>query len=81
MINGTRFLRIIKAFVLVNDGTLSNDTRRAIKDIELGLDKAGADDEVLVVAGDNLSDFDISLFIDFARSQRRGSIALYDVRM
>jgi len=71
-----------KMITLVNDGTISNDTRLgAIRDIELALDNTGADDDMLVVAGDNLFDFDISLFMDFAKSHSDGvSIALYDVR-
>lgn len=67
---------------VINDGTASNETRLgAIRDIELALSRTGMDDDVLIVAGDNLFDFDMGLFIDFTRKHPDGvSVALYDVK-
>jgi glucose-1-phosphate thymidylyltransferase len=66
---------------LVDDGTMTNDTRLgAIRDMELAIREAYIDDDLLVIAGDNLFDLDLSAFLKFARSHDNGvSIALYDV--
>lgn len=71
-----------KKVTVINDGTTSNENRLgAIKDIALALDRAGMDDDILIIAGDNLFDFDMRVFMDFARSHADGvSIALYDVK-
>ena len=66
---------------IINDLTTSNENRLgAIRDIELALRSTGLDDDILVIAGDNLFDFDMAAFMDFARAHEDGvSIALYDV--
>ena len=44
-----------------DDGTVSNDDRRgAIGDMQFTIEKAGIDDDLFVVAGDNLFTFDLS---------------------
>lgn len=49
---------------VVDDGTSTNETRLgAVKDIALGLE--GNDDDVLVMAGDNVLDFSLLSFVDF----------------
>jgi glucose-1-phosphate thymidylyltransferase len=56
-----------------DDGTLSNDDRLgAIGDVAFVLDRIGAEDDLLVVAGDNLFDFSL---VDFAAFWQRNSIA------
>jgi glucose-1-phosphate thymidylyltransferase len=56
-----------------DDGTLSNDDRLgAIGDVDFVLDRIGAEDDLLVVAGDNLFDFSL---VDFAAFWQRNSIA------
>lgn len=67
---------------LVNDGTVSNETRLgAIRDMELAIEEGGIDDDILVIAGDNLFDFDLKKFISFARTNSDGvSLALYDIK-
>lgn len=66
---------------LADDGTLTNDTRLgAIRDMELAVRKGSIDDDLLVIAGDNLFDLDLKVFLKFARSHSDGvSVALYDV--
>jgi glucose-1-phosphate thymidylyltransferase len=66
---------------VVNDGSTDNESRLgAIKDIEFVIDRHRIDDDLLVVAGDNLFDLDLTAFIEFARSHSDGaSVALYDV--
>lgn len=67
---------------LINDRTLTNETRLgAIKDMELAIKEGAIDDDLLVVAGDNLFDFDLGAFLEFARSKGDVvSIAVYDVK-
>jgi glucose-1-phosphate thymidylyltransferase len=63
-----------------NDRTTSNDDRLgAIGDIAFVLERAGADDDLLVIAGDNLFDFSLVAFADFAREKGVASaVAVYD---
>jgi glucose-1-phosphate thymidylyltransferase len=67
---------------IINDGTLSNETRLgAIKDLNLVITGKAIDDDVLVVAGDNLFDLDLNKFLKFAKAKKEGvSIALYDIK-
>jgi len=47
-----------KKITVVDDGTSSNETRLgAVKDIQFAIDALGIDDDMLVIAGDNLLDF------------------------
>jgi glucose-1-phosphate thymidylyltransferase len=49
-----------------DDGTASNDDRLgAIGDVAFVLERAGADDDLLVIAGDNLFDFRLTDFVAF----------------
>ena len=53
---------------IIDDGTESNDTRLgAVKDIQLASE--GVDDDVLVMAGDNVLDFSLVPFISFSREK------------
>jgi len=63
-----------------DDGTVSNEDRLgAIGDIAFVLERTGLDDDVLVVAGDNLFDFDLSDFAAFADGKGVASaVAVYD---
>ncbi len=68
---------------VVDDKTTSNDDRLgAIGDLQLALNQAGANEEdILVVAGDNLFDFDLSAFVAFAQTKRpHAVIAAHDVK-
>src|SRR3954466_6302184 len=65
-----------------DDGTTTNETRLgAIGDIRFVLDEAGIDGEhLLVVAGDNLFDYELSDFVAFWRAKGDASaIAVHDV--
>ncbi len=68
---------------VVDDLTTSNDNRRgAIGDIVYTLKtKQIANEDLLVIAGDNLFDFDLSHFIEFSEKKRPNPvIAVYDVK-
>lgn len=66
---------------LVDDGTVTNETRLgAIRDMELAIREGSIDDDLLVIAGDNLFDLDLAAFLKFAEGHNDGvSVALYDV--
>jgi glucose-1-phosphate thymidylyltransferase len=64
-----------------DDGTTSNDDRLgAIGDMLFVVDRIGADDDLLVIAGDNLFDFQLSDLVAFWQTQGVASaVALRDV--
>lgn len=52
---------------VIDDGTETNETRLgAVRDIQLAVD--GIDEDVLVMAGDNMLDFSLRGFIDYQKS-------------
>jgi len=64
-----------------DDGTTTNDDRLgAIGDIRFVVEHAGIDDDLLVIAGDNLFEFSLAGFVDFWRAKREASaVGVYDV--
>ena len=68
--------------VVHDDGTASNEDRLgAIGDIQFVIERAGlAGEDLLVVAGDNLFDFELADFVSFWRSRAGGAaICVHDV--
>lgn len=65
-----------KNVVVHNDGTTSNDDRLgAIGDIDF----VGLDDDLLVVAGDNLFDYSLADYEAFWRKKGGSAVAVHDV--
>lgn len=63
---------------VLNDGTLSNEARLgAVKDIQFAIDSLKIDDDLLVIAGDNLLDFSLTKFIVYAKSKGTSCIMRY----
>ena len=63
---------------VVDDGTSSNETRLgAVKDIQYACDKLSLDDEMLVIAGDNVLDFSLTKFIEYAKEKNASCIMRY----
>ena len=55
---------------VVDDGTSTNETRLgAVKDILFAVNLLSIDDDLLVIAGDNVLDFSLGSFVDFAREK------------
>lgn len=55
---------------VVNDGTTTNETRLgAVRDLALGIESLKIDDDLLVLAGDNLLDFSLKGFLEYAREK------------
>lgn len=63
---------------VVDDGTESNETRLgAVSDIKYAIDKLELDDDMLVMAGDNVLDFSLTKFISYAREKSASCIMRY----
>ena len=63
---------------VVDDGTSSNETRLgAVKDIQFAIDTLGLDDEMLVIAGDNVLDFSLTRFLVYAKEKGTSCIMRY----
>lgn len=63
---------------VVDDGTSSNETRLgAVKDIQFAIDALKLDDDMLVIAGDNVLDFSLTRFIAYAREKNTSCIMRY----
>ena len=55
---------------VIDDGTSTNETRLgAVKDIQLAVEKLNLADDLLVMAGDNVLDFSLSKFVEFAKEK------------
>ena len=64
--------------VVLDDGTSSNETRLgAVRDIQFAIEQMGLDDDLLVIAGDNLLDFSLVRFIEYARGKDTSCIMRY----
>lgn len=62
---------------IIDDGTESNETRLgAVKDIQLATD--GIEDDVLVMAGDNVLDFSLCSFIAFAKEKQTSCVMCHE---
>lgn len=63
---------------VVDDGTSTNETRLgAVKDIEFAVDKLGIKDDCLIIAGDNVLDFSLTKFMDFAFAKKASCVMGY----
>ena len=68
---------------VINDGTTSNENRLgAIGDIKFVLDKEGIGDDILIIAGDNIFDFDLVKMHKFFLTipEPKALVSLYDVK-
>ncbi len=55
---------------VVDDGTSTNETRLgAVCDIQFAIDQLKLDDDLLIIAGDNVLDFSLTLFIRYAQEK------------
>ncbi len=69
-----------KKISLICDGTTSNENRLgAIKDLEFVIKEESIAGDILVVAGDNLFEFDLNSFLKFAAKKDGVSIAVHDI--
>ena len=63
---------------VVDDGTMTNETRLgAVRDIQFAIEQLHLDDDLLVMAGDNLLDFSLAGFINYAREKAATCVMRY----
>ena len=63
---------------ILDDGTTSNDNRLgAVKDIQFAIEQLQLDDDLLVMAGDNLLDFSLGGFIQYAKAKQATCVMRY----
>lgn len=75
----SRSVHYSKPITIVDDGTETNETRLgAVSDLLFALDKLQIDDDLLVVAADNLLFFSFQEFIDFACEKQTSCIMCHE---
>ena len=63
---------------VVDDGTSTNETRLgAVKDIQYAIDQLGLAEDMLVIAGDNVLDFSLTRFMEYAKQKETSCIMRY----
>ncbi len=63
---------------VVDDGTSTNETRLgAVCDIQFAIEQLQLNDDLLVIAGDNVLDFSLTKFIQYARQKGTSCVMRY----
>ncbi len=63
---------------VVDDGTETNETRLgAVMDIKYAIDKLSINDDMLIIAGDNVLDFSLNKFVDYAMDKNTSCVMRY----
>lgn len=59
-----------KPVTIIDDGTETNETRLgAVRDLLLALERCNVDDDIMVLAADNILEFSLRGFVDFFREK------------
>lgn len=59
-----------KPITIIDDGTSTNDTRLgAVRDLLLAIDRRNIDDDIMVIAADNILEFSLKGFVDFFKEK------------
>ena len=63
---------------IIDDGSISNEERLgAVKDIELVINLLNINDDLMVIAGDNLLDFSLLGFINYYKNKKSSCVMRY----
>lgn len=63
---------------VLSDGTSTNETRLgAVRDLAFSIESLGQDEDILVVAGDNLLDFTLKDFLEYASRKGTSCVMRY----
>lgn len=69
-----------KKIKVLNDHTTNNDNRLgAIGDLKYVIDMENIDDEILVMASDNIFDFSLNSFVDMYREKKKDMICAHTI--
>ena len=61
-----------------DDGTETNETRLgAVRDIQFAMEEARIEEDILVIAGDNVLDFSLTEFIRYAQQKKTSCVMRY----
>ena len=64
--------------IILDDGSTSNETRLgAVRDIYFAIESLNINEDIIVLAGDNLLEFSLNEFIDFYELKNKSSIMTY----
>ena len=75
---GDPFRSLSAPMEILDDGTTSNETRLgAVRDLLWGMESLGWSGETLVLAGDNLLDFSLGIFLDYFRHHSGNAVMRY----
>ena len=65
-----RTVSYTKPVTIIDDGTETNETRLgAVRDLLLALERCNVDDDIMVLAADNILEFSLRGFVDFFREK------------
>lgn len=86
VISNHKFFPIFEAWAegrdnitVLDDGTVSNETRLgAVKDIKLAVDTLGLEDDLFVMAGDNVLDFSLKDFVKYAKAVGTSAVMCHE---
>ena len=79
--NWKRIYSGTKPIEIINDGTLSDEDKLgATGDIDFVVSQEGINDDVLIIAGDNLFDFSLKHLHDTFKGKGASVIALYNIK-
>ncbi len=68
-----------KPITVLDDGSIDNDSRLgAVRDIQFAIDSLKLDDELLVLAGDNVLDFSLAEFVKFAKEKGTSCVMCHE---
>lgn len=68
----------VKPISIIDDGSISNETRLgAVRDLLLAIEQRKIDDDIMVVAADNILDFSFRGFVDFFKKKQTSVIMYY----
>ena len=86
VISNHKFVRHFQAWAdahalpitVVDDGTSTNETRLgAVRDIQFAIDQLKLDDDLLIIAGDNVLDFSLVRFINYTQEKNTSCTMRY----
>lgn len=68
-----------RKITIIDDGTSTNETRLgAVKDIQLAVTQLNLADDLLVMAGDNVLDFSLSGFVQYAKEKQTSCVMCHE---
>lgn len=80
-VNWSNQVNSTKQIKIINDGTLSNEDRLgAIGDINFTIKQENINEDLLVIAGDNLFGFSLTNLVGLFKSKESSLVALHDLK-